>query len=344
MRRLPLFLISLISLPVWMDAEEDPFAKELITTEPQSWRSATVFTHVIWRDLLFYGGGSASGGGDPRHEMEIGVFHLSGPDSGHHNSRNPIITRAQFELDQSGKGITPLSIVEVDNRLFMFCTARPHDDLQPRIVVIEASADDPFSWKNLTVVIDQNLSGQTNNHGASALINPDNPEELLLYFAALTPPGDYRILLATVPLNRIMEPSAYRLVKPYADPVLKRDGAKTNYPFVRYDRGRSRYELWYSGHSIENPATRSCFRSISEAKDFFSPARDAAVEPSGVPERNDCAYATGPKLHNGRLYYSGRKNASGVYRGIFVTTAPRFHRSQNSPVLNRRKIAIVMGK
>ncbi len=292
--------------------------KEIISTKADTWRSATVFTHIIWRDLLFFGGGSGSDGGDPRHEMEIGVFHLTSPDSGYFDERNPIITRKQFDLDQPGKGITPLSMVESGDRLFLFCTARPDDDLHPRIVVIEASVDDPFTWKNLTVVIDQDLSGEINNHGASALVNPDDPTELLLYFAALTPPKDYRILLAKVPLAQVMDPTAYRLEKGYDEPVLQRENGKTNYPAIRYDEKREEYELWYSGHSLDNLATRSSFRTVSKKFDFFAPAKTAVIDPSGDLTRNDCSYATGPKFHDGWLYYSGRREARGDYRGIFV--------------------------
>ena len=268
---------------------------------------------------MFYGGGSGLGGGDPRHEMEIGVFHLTGLDSGYHDERNPIVTRAQFNLDHPGRGITPLSMVEWQGRLFLYCTARPDKDLQPRIVVIEATIDDPFAWKNFTVVIDREFSGEANNHGASALIDPDDPTQLLLYFSALTPPADYRILLATVPLAQIMERSSYRLLKDYEHPVLQRHGAKANYPFVRYDAEKRHYELWYSGHSLSNPQTRSSFRSISRVKDSFTAAKQAIVEPSGDPSRNDAAYATGPKFYEGRVYYSGRRTARGDYRGIFVT-------------------------
>jgi len=292
--------------------------KEIISTKADTWRSATVFTHVIWRDILFFGGGSGSDGGDPRHEMEIGVFHLTSPDSGYFGERNPVITRKKFALDQPGKGITPLSIVESGDRLFLFCTARPDDDLQPRIVVIEASIDDPFTWKNLTVVVDQEFSGEINNHGASALINPDDPSELLLYFAALTPPKEYRILLATVPLAKVMDPAAYQLVKGYDDPVLQREKGKTNYPAVRYDDERKEYGLWYSGHSITDTKTRSSFRTVSKKSDFFDPAETAVIDQSGDPTRNDCAYATGPKFHDGWLYYSGRGEARGDYRGIFA--------------------------
>ena len=257
--------------------------------------------------------------------MEIGVFHLTGPDSGYFDERNPIITREQFALDQPGKGITPLSIVESGDRLFLFCTARPDDDLQPRIVVIEASVDDPFTWKNLKVVVDQDFSGEVNNHGASALINPDDPSELLLYFAALTPPKEYRILLATVPLAKVMDPAAYQLVKGYDDPVLQREKGKTNYPAIRYDDERKEYELWYSGHSMTDPKTRSSSRTVSKKFDSFPLAEIAVIDPSGDPTRNDCAYATGPKFHDGWLYYSGRRDSRGNYRGIFAVPLRNDH-------------------
>lgn len=255
-----------------------PLAKELITVKAGTWRSEMVFTHAIWRDLLFYGGGSGSDGGDVRHEMEIGVFHLTAPDAGRQHPGNPVVTRAQFGLDGAGKGITPLSIIETDGRLFMFCTARPDGELMPRIVVIEASAEDPYTWKNMTVVVDQKFSGEKNNHGASAMVDPEDPGRLLLYFSALTPPAGYRILLASVPLDGIMDPGVYRLLNDYENPVLKREDAKTNYPFVRHEDGR--YELYYSGQAI--------------------------VSASGTRRRNDCAYATGPAIHAGHLYYSGR--------------------------------------
>ena len=208
----------------------------------------------------------------------------------------------------------------MENRLFMFCTARPDDDLMPRIVVLEASVEDPYTWKDMTIVVDRALSGEANNHGASALIDPDDPTRLLLYFSALTPPAGYRILLATVPLDRIMDPGAYRLLNDYEHPVLKRENGKTNYPFMLYRDGH--YELYYSGHSIGNEATRSGFVSTSDCKDSFIPAGESLVSPSGIAERNDCAYATGPGVHSGHLYYSGRKEADGPYRGIFVMKMP----------------------
>ena len=299
---------------------ETPLPKELITVKPGTWRSETVFTHAIWRDLLFYGAGSGSDGGDPRHEMEIGVFHLTTPDSGRHDERNPVVTRSQFDLDGPGKGITPLSIIETEGRLYMFCTARPDDDLMPRIVVIEATVEDPYTWKNMTVVIDHGFSGEANNHGASALIDPENPEQLLLYFSALTPPNGYRILLATVPLDRIMDPAAYRLLNDYEHAVLKRENAKTNYPFARFHEGH--YELYYSGQSIPDRTTRSGFLSVSDRKDVFQPSDRAIFSATGIEGRNDCAYATGPAVHESHYYYSGRKEAGGPYRGIFVMKVP----------------------
>ena len=308
-------------LPAQTAAEaESPLPKELISVKPGTWRSETVFTHAIWRDLLFYGGGSGSGGGDPRHEMEIGVFHLNTPDSGRHDHRNPVVTRSQFDLDGPGRGITPLSIIETGGRLFMFCTARPDDDLMPRIVVIETTVEDPYSWKNMTVVIDQGFSGEVNNHGASALVDPENPDQMLLYFSALTPPAGYRILLATVPLDRIMDPAAYRLLTDYKHAVIKRQDAKTNYPFVRFHEGR--YELYYSGQSIPDRTTRSGFLSISDRKDLFQPSDRAIFSATGIKGRNDRAYATGPAVHGSHYYYSGRMNADGPYRGIFVMKAP----------------------
>lgn len=306
-------------------AERDSFpdppeaAVELITVAPGTWRSASVFTHVIWNDLLFFGASAGKDGGDPRHEMEIGVYNLK--ESVFH-PQNPIITRDQFGLRKPGRGITPLCILEVGERLFMFCTARPERDLQPRIVMIEARKNDPFAWSNLTVIVDSKLSGEINNHGASALINPQNPKEVLLYFSALTPPAEYRILLASAPLDDIRNPAAWKLLNNYADPVLQREHAKANYPFVRFDPTSRRYELWYSGQSEKNPRKRAIFVTRSDRHDQFLPARQAIIEPSDDETRNDHAYATGPKLYDGNLYYSGRMEAKGDYRAIFRTPIP----------------------
>ncbi len=296
---------------------EDTRPVELITIAPNSWRSATVFTHVIWNDLLFYGAGSGSDGGDPRHEMEIGVFHLVTPDSGYQNENNPVITRKQFGLNQAGKGITPLSIYDRGDSLFMFCTSRPDDDLNPHIVQISASVEDPFTWHNYRSIVDEGFSGKQNNHGASALLDPENSENLLLYFAALSRGEEYRILLAEVQVTGVSDPSKYKLVRNYQDPVLKRDGAKTNYPFVSYDANRGIYQLWYSGQTTENSPTRSCFLTESTNKYPFTAPSKSVQDPSGDPERNDNVYATGPKLHGDYLYYSGRKEGKGNYRGIF---------------------------
>lgn len=294
-----------------------PASKDLIGTKPDSWRSASVFTHVIWRDLLFFGGSAGTGGGDPRHEMEIGVFRINGPDAGSFHPGNPIVTRAQFGLDRPGRGITPLSMFEDHGRLYLFCTARSGVDLHPRIAVIEAGVGDPFSWTNLTEVIGPELSGQANNHGVSVLRDPEDPTRLLVYFAARTEPTSYRILLAIVPVEEIMNPSAYRLLRGYENPVLSRENAKANYPFVRHFPDRKEYELWYSGQSIDDPRTRSIFVTRSKSKDTFVPAPEAMVKPSLDPQRNDAAYATGPKVHGGYLYYSGRRTSGGDYRGIF---------------------------
>ena len=257
---------------------ETPLPKELITVKPGTWRSETVFTHAIWRDLLFYGGGSGSDGGDQRHEMEIGVFHLTTPDSGRHDERNPVVTRSQFGLNGPGKGITPLSIIETGGRLFMFCTARPSDDLMPRIVVIEATVEDPYTWKNMTVVIDYRFCGEAKGHGASALIDPENPEHLRLYSSALTPPHVYRILLATVPLERITNPAAYCLLNDYEHAVITREDAKTHYPFACFHEGH--YELSYSGQSIPDRTIRSGFLSVLDRKDVFNPP----TAPSFLPQ------------------------------------------------------------
>ncbi len=291
--------------------------KEIITTQPNSWRSATVFTHAIWQDLLFYGGGSGDSGGDPRHEIEIGVFHLIAPDSGYNHPNNPVVTRAQFGLDKPGQGIAPLSIFDRGDSLFMFCTSRPNDDLNPRIILISASVNDPYTWDNYRVIVDEAFSGKENNHGASALVNPDRLDSLLLYFAALSGKEDYRILLAEVPIADISDPAAYTLLNDYDNAVLQRTGAKTNYPYVRYDQERQEYELWYSGHTGYNAKTRSCFRTVSAHNDSFPPARQAVINPSGKSNRNDSAYATGPKVYQDHLYYSGRKEKNGTYRGIF---------------------------
>ncbi len=244
--------------------QQTQMALQIIGTKVGTWRSATVFTHAIWNDMLFYGGGSGSGGGDPRHEIEIGVFHLgngpraTGPDRvGFHDPGNPIITRAQFGLDLPGRGITPLSILEYDGTLYMFCTSRPKDGLDPCIVIITASVAEPLDWGNYCVIVDSSLSDCANNHGASAMINPDDSSEVLVYFAACSPPDEYRILLASVPIDRLLDRQSYKLLRSYDDPVLKRVGAKTNYPFVRYDAVDRIYELWYSGHSTANPNTRS---------------------------------------------------------------------------------------
>lgn len=298
-----------------LSAQELP--KELITVEENTWRSATVFTHVVWKDLLFYGGGSGSDGGDPRHEIEIGVFHLTGPDSGYHYPDNPIVTRKQFGLDKPGKGITPLAIYERRDSLFMFCTSRPDNDLQPRIVLISASAENPFEWGGYTTIIDKSFSGKANNHGASVIVDPDSPKNLLLYFAATSPSEEYRILLATVPIDKITSPKAYRLLNSYRSAVLKRENAKTNYPHVHYLESTKEYELWYSGHSLHNGSTRSSFKTVSKQKDYFEPANHAIVDPSGLSDRNDNAYATGPKAYGDDLYYSGRNNRKGNYLSIF---------------------------
>ncbi len=299
--------------------------KELITTKPNSWRSATIFTHVIWKDLLFYGGGAGADGGDPRHEMEIGVFHLIQPDSGYHHEKNPVITRAQFGLDQPGKGITPLSIFDRGDSLFMFCTSRPDDDLNPHIVVISASVEDPFTWGNYTTIVDEKFSVKENNHGASAIVSPDDPGKLLLYFAALTPPQAYRILLAEVPIDKVSDPRAYALLNNYENAVLKREGAKNNYPYVIYHENRKEYELWYSGQTMDNPKTRSCYKTSSKQKDSFQPTAQAVVNPSGISDRNDNVYATGPKVYGNHLYYSGRNKKSGNYLSIFYVNLEKFN-------------------
>ncbi len=312
-----------------------PPGVQIVGTKAGSWRSATVFTHAIWNDMLFYGGGAASDGGDPRHEVEIGVFHLrehartrrdmaadcaAGDEKllGLHNPRNPVITRAQFGLDQPGKGITPLSILEASGTLYMFCTSRPGDDLHPRIVVITADVEQPLQWGNYSIVIDQSLSGCLHNHGASAILNPDNSSEVLVYFAACTPPSEYRILLASVSVDKITEQSYYTLLKPYDNPVLERRNAKANYPFVRYNAAKRQYELWYSGHTHPGSRTRSCFVATSRRKDSFEPAERPVVMPSARVDRDDNAYATIPQVHGSCLFYSGRKDARGSYRGIFV--------------------------
>ncbi len=296
---------------------------ELIAATPGTWRAKTVFTHAIWKDLLFYGGGAGLDGGNPRHEMAIGLFYLDGPMAGRQHQANPIVRRTQFGLDGPGQGITPLSIVEHEDELYMFCTSRPDPDLQPRIVVISASVAEPTRWDNYTVVIDPSFSGQANNHGAAALIDPEDRSQLLLYFAALTVPAEYRILLARVPLDRILDPSAYVLTKGYDDPVLKRDDGKTNYPFVRYDADLRLYELWYSGHSLADPAKRACYVTRSSRPDAFQPSGQMAIDASGDPDRNDCAYATGPAIHNNTIYYSGRREGNGVYRSIFANPRPQ---------------------
>ena len=309
------FMSIWLQIPLPSLAQNLP--KEIITTKPNTWRSATIFTHVIWKDLLFYGGGSGADGGDPRHEIEIGVFHLTEPDSGYHYENNPVITRAQFGLDAPGKGITPLSIFDRGDSLFMFCTSRPDDDLNPHIVLISADVDDPYTWGNYKTVIDEAFSGKENNHGASALVNPDKSDHLLLYFAALSAGEDYRILLAEVPVADVSDPAAYTLLNNYDHAVLQRDSAKTNYPYVRFDETRGEYELWYSGHTIGNPETRSSFKAVSKQKDSFQPATEAVVNPSGMSDRNDKVYATGPKVYRNQLYYSGRNEKHGNYLSIF---------------------------
>lgn len=317
--RVVVYMLSLICIVLYSSltscAQDLP--KELITIQPGTWRSATIFTHIIWKDLLFYAGGAGADGGDPRHEMEIGVFYLSGPASGYHHENNPVITRAQFGLDKPGKGITPLSIFDRGDSLFMFCTSRPDDDLNPHIVVISASTDDPFSWGNYTTVVDEAFSGKENNHGASVIVNPDDAGKLLLYFAALTPPEDYRILLAEVPVTNVADPAAYTLLNDYSNAVLQREGSKTNYPHMIYNEARQEYELWYSGHTIDNKATRSSFKTVSTQKDSFQPATEAIVNPSGMSSRNDNVYATGPKAYGNHLYYSGRNEADGNYLSVF---------------------------
>jgi len=306
-----------------------PGAEPLVTTRPDSWRSATVFTCAAWKDLLFFGGGAGADGGDPRHEIEIGVLRL-GDDGGFHPD-NPIITRTQFDLDRPGRGITPLAIVEHRRRLFMFCTARPAADLQPHLVVIEAAVDDPFTWRGLATVIGPELTGEANHHGAATLIDPDDPERLLVYFAARTPPAEYRILLAEVPLDRIKESAAYRLVRDFDSPVLERDGAKANYPFVRHDREHDEFELWYSGHAIDDPSTRASFVTRSRDPRRFEPATRAAIEPARGSDRDDAAYATGPKVHDGFLYHSGRPRARGPYRAIFRQPLPEAPGTEPTP-------------
>ncbi len=315
--KLRLFVVIGICILISCSSNELKLSKELITVKANSWRSATVFTHVIWKDLLFYGAGSGSDGGDPRHEMEIGVFHLVRPDSGYHDKRNPMVTRAQFALDQPGKGITPLSIYDRGDSLFMFCTSRPDDDLQPHIVQISASVKDPYSWGNYRTIIDDKVSGERNNHGASVLLDPDDSSNLLIYFAALTPPNEYRILLGQIPINQISEPEAFQLLNDYDNAVLGREGGKTNYPYVRYDSSEKIYEMWYSGHTIGNPKTRSCYVTRSIVKDRFEPATDIFMKASGIPSRNDNAYATGPKVYGQDFYYSGRREGNGNYLGIF---------------------------
>lgn len=296
--------------------------KELITVEEGTWRSATVFTHVIWNDLLFYGGGSGSDGGDPRHEIEIGVFHLQKPDSGYQHTDNPIISRKQFGLDRPGRGITPLAIYERRDSLFMFCTARPGVDLEPRITLISASVDNPYSWGGLKTIVDENFSGMANNHGASVIVDPDDSQNLLLYFAATAPKEDYRILLATVPIEKISSPRDYKLLNDYSSAVLKREGVRANYPYVRYDKSAKEYELWYSGISLHDNVTRSCFKTVSQRKNYFEPATKSVVDASGRVDRNDNAYATGPKVYGNHLYYSGRNKGKGNYLSIFYKPLP----------------------
>lgn len=310
----------MITMAIWFCTNitlAQPVGKQLITTQEGSWRSATVFTHVIWRDLMFYGGGAGADGGDPRHEIEIGIFHLVKPDSGYHHLTNPVITRKQFGLDEPGKGITPLSIYDRGDSLFMFCTSRPDDDLQPHIVVISASVHNPYQWGGYTTIVDKEFSGKENNHGASVMADPDNSNNILLYFAARSSGDAYRILLATAPVKGISRPEAYKLLNNYCNAVLKREGVKANYPFVRYDEETRAYELWYSGQTIGNPKTRSCFMTVSANKDVFEPAQEMVVSASELPDRNDNAYATGPKVYGNNMYYSGRQHARGNYVGIF---------------------------
>lgn len=311
-------IVSLIWIALFTSSSMgQDLPKELVTVKEDTWKSATVFTHVIWRDLLIYGGGSGSDGGDPRHEMEIGVFHLRTPDSGYDHPENPIITRKQFGLDKPGRGITPLAIYERKDSLFLFCTTRNGESLNPNIALISASVDDPYTWGSLKTIIDNDFSGKENNHGASVIVDPDNPQHLLLYFAALTPPEDYRILLATVPIAEISSPKKYRLLNDYASAVLKRENGKTNYPYVRYLSSTKEYELWYSGHSPKNSATRSSFKTVSKRKDHFEPAEHSFMDPSGIADRNDKVYATGTKVYGNNLYYSGRNKSNGNYLSIF---------------------------
>lgn len=296
--------------------------KELITVKEDTWKSATVFTHVIWNDLLFYGGGSGSDGGDPRHEIEIGVFHLRTPDSGYDHPDNPVVSRRQFGLDRPGRGISPLAIFERKDSLFLFCTARNGEGLAPNIALISASVDDPFTWGNLKTIIDEKFSGKENNHGASVIVDPDSPKNLLLYFAASSPSEAYRILLATVLVDKISLPESYQLLNSYSSAVLKRENAKTNYPFVRYNNPTKEYELWYSGHSQGNTSTRSSFKAVSNRKDNFEPSEHSVIDPSGLANRNDNVYATGPKVYGHDLYYSGRKKNKENYVSIFHKRLP----------------------
>ena len=277
--------------------------------------------------MLFYGGGSGSNGGDPRHEIDIGVFYLKKdhPRFGTQHPCNPVITRAKFSLNKPGQGITPLSILESNGWLYMFCTSRPHKDLDPRIVVIKASVNEPLKWNHYSVVIDASVSKCKHNHGASAMINPENKTEVLVYFAACSPPNDYRIMLASVPLDKILDKASYKLLRTYEKPVLFRQNAKANYPYVRYDSQQKLYELWYSGHTRPGSRSRSCFVTRSPRPDQFEPAKEPIISPSFQDHRNDKVYATGPKHYNDQVFYSGRKDARGPNRGIFVVPIREKH-------------------
>lgn len=292
-----------------------------------AWGTSSVFGRAILKHptegQIMYFGASNSAVGDARAEISIGAYIMSSPTTGRFYTNNPIIDRNNIGLGGTRSGFQPFDVIQIGNTIYLFGTKR--DNQTGTISVMTADINTPFDFgTTITEVITPTVSGVNGDqHGASVMLNPDNSNELLIYFAANQTGvlgGEYQIYLASVTLGNILNSGSYSMLNA-GNPVMERwttQSVKANYPYIEYSEGE--YTLWYSGQiPNDSNSRRACYKSTSTDKTAFTHIEEPVISGSLLgTNRKDNIYATAPYRVGNYIYYQGRPTAAGDYEGILV--------------------------
>lgn len=315
--------------PLFIVTDDQTVPDEIVGIVPATWESNQIFGIALYPNplqnigapQLIYYSGNNSAPGEGR-ENDVGIFHLTTPNSGTKDPGNPVLERGDIGLGGGDEGFTPMATWVDGSTIYIFGSVYESANDEINIGYITAPVSDPtdFSSPNFTRVITAGGTGHF-NHGCHVFLDPDDPTILLMAYAHRNVTANIlKINIAEADLTDL-DTWTVRHTDIWQSSLA---GSNQVYPFVFWDADESKYYLFsgrFSGVIGGQYFTIFSTESATLGNLDFPEGRET-LWPTGISTDFDAGYTSVPRpdLARGKIYYCGRDLSAGdgSYLGIGV--------------------------